>query len=129
MGLSHSVDLIGHLDNPYPILRQADALVLTSQFEAFALVLVEAMVCGVPVVSFDCPFGPSEVLDKGRYGILVPPDNTEALTTAMQRVTRDMALRDDLVSAGYTRARRYDVGRIARQWEELIAADLNESPT
>jgi glycosyltransferase involved in cell wall biosynthesis len=124
MGLSQSVELFGYCDNPYPLLRQADALVLTSQFEAFGLVLVEAMICGVPVVSFDCPFGPSEVLDDGRYGILVPPDNTEALATAMQRVTQDMTLRSDLISAGYARALHYDVGRITRQWEELISATL-----
>jgi glycosyltransferase involved in cell wall biosynthesis len=120
MGLSDRVHLVGHRDNPYPILRQADALVLTSEFEAFALVLVEAMVCGVPVLAVDCPFGPSEVLEGGRHGLLVPPGDPEAFATAMERIATDERLRQDLVASGYERALDYDVARIVRQWQKLI---------
>lgn len=73
MGTSSYVLLPGFL-NPYPVMTRARALVQSSRFEGFSLVLVEALALGAPVVAVDCPSGPSEILDSGRYGILTPPD-------------------------------------------------------
>lgn len=120
LGLEQHVELLGALDNPFPVLRECDSLVLSSRFESFALVLLEAMVCGVPIVSFDCPFGPAEVLADGHFGLLVPPEDVPALADAMVRIVNDGGLRGSLVSRGYKRALEYDVHKIASSWEEVV---------
>ncbi len=77
--------LCGHQDNPLPWIKASDLLVLPSDYEGFGNVLVEAMACGTQVISTDCPNGPAEVLDHGRYGQLVPTGDAGALAHAMQR--------------------------------------------
>lgn len=96
LGLHAHVRFTGGLDNPFPWLARARALALTSRFEAFALVLVEAMALGVPVVAVDCPSGPREVLRNGERGLLIPQNDSEALAAAILRVMTDQALRTQL---------------------------------
>lgn len=120
LGLDGHVDFVGDMANPFPVVRQADALVLASQFEAFALVLVEAMICGVPVLSFDCPFGPGEVLKAGHCGMLVPLNDIDRLAAAMTRIATDETLRCELIERGYERALDFDVTVVTRRWEDLI---------
>jgi glycosyltransferase involved in cell wall biosynthesis len=86
LGIADHVDLAGFARNPLPFMRAADAFVLSSRSEGFGNVLVEAMGCGTPVVSTDCPHGPSDILDNGRYGILVPPRDPSALAPAFEQV-------------------------------------------
>lgn len=121
-GLQHHVFLAGEQKNPFPWMAAADALLLTSRFEAFALVLVEAMVCGTAVISVDCPAGPAEVLVNGKYGLLVPNDDCGAIATAVERVMDDDSLKECLVQDGYLRADDFDVKNIIPQWEALIDA-------
>ena len=78
--------LTGQQNNPLPWIKSADALVLSSDYEGFGNVIVEAMACGTQVIATDCPFGPAEILDNGRYGQLVPVDDREALAEAMEKV-------------------------------------------
>jgi glycosyltransferase involved in cell wall biosynthesis len=75
--------LPGAMDNPYPVLAGASLHVLSSRWEGYPNVLLEALALGVPVVSTDCPHGPSELLDKGRHGRLVPIGDADALASAM----------------------------------------------
>lgn len=86
LGLHEAVDFLGFQENPLPYFRAADAVVLSSYSEGFGNVLVESMGCGTPVISTDCPHGPAEILDHGRYGMLVPPRSPEALAKAMDHV-------------------------------------------
>jgi glycosyltransferase involved in cell wall biosynthesis len=87
--LAGDLDLAGHVSlpgsagNPYPFMKNADLYVLSSRYEGFGMTLVEAMALGTPVVSTDCPCGPSEVLRGGRYGKLVPVGDPAALARAM----------------------------------------------
>ena len=118
--LAHTIKLLGERTNPFPILAKADAAVLSSRFEAFALVLVEALALARPVVSVDCPFGPREVLEDGRYGLLSSPDAPVELAAAMERLITEPNLRAELSRQGLIRARQYDAWRIARTWESLI---------
>jgi glycosyltransferase involved in cell wall biosynthesis len=83
LGITDHVALTGFVENPLPFMRAADAFVLSSRSEGFGNVLVEALGCGVPVVSTDCPHGPSEILAGGKYGILVPPQTPAALACAL----------------------------------------------
>jgi glycosyltransferase involved in cell wall biosynthesis len=87
LGVADAVDFVGYQQNPLPWFRRADAFVLSSRSEGFGNVLVEAMWCGTPVISTNCKHGPSEILDGGRYGVLVPPGDPNAMAAAMDRVT------------------------------------------
>ena len=77
--------LVGHQANPLPWIKASDVLVLSSDYEGFGNVLVEAMGCGIQVISTNCPDGPAEILGGGRYGQLVPCNSPEALAYAMNR--------------------------------------------
>lgn len=122
LGIAGEVTLVGERKNPFPWIRAADALVLTSRFEAFALVLVEAMVCGTPVVSVDCPAGPAEVLNNGEYGLLVPNNNSTALADAIERLMDNSELCQNFVTRGYERAAVFDIKQIVKEWQSLIDA-------
>jgi len=82
-GLSHRVILAGFASNPFSAMARADVFVLPSRDEPFGNVLLEAMALGVPVVASRCPGGPSDILERGRWGHLVPPDDPEALAEAV----------------------------------------------
>jgi glycosyltransferase involved in cell wall biosynthesis len=79
LGLSDAVAMPGYLENPYAAMSRAAAFVLTSRWEGSPNVLVEAMACGTPVLSTDCPNGPAEILEGGRHGPLVPMGNAQAV--------------------------------------------------
>ena len=85
LGLHDAVDFLGFQDNPLPYFRRASAFVLSSYAEGFGNVLVEAMGCGTPVIATNCEHGPAEILDDGRYGVLVEPRNAQALADAMDQ--------------------------------------------
>ena len=81
----------GFVPNPLPYMRAADAFVLSSRSEGFGNVIVEAMGCGTPVISTDCPHGPADILVHGEFGILVPPRDPEALAPAFNRILDERA--------------------------------------
>lgn len=83
LGLSECVELPGFTDNPFAWLSRASLFAHSAKWEGFGNVLVEALACGCPVVSTDCPSGPSEILDGGKYGKLSPVGDPEALAEAM----------------------------------------------
>ncbi|WP_319535989.1 glycosyltransferase [uncultured Vibrio sp.] len=75
LGLSHRVHFLGFQDNPYPFIKQADMLVLASDSEGLPTVLIESLICGTPVISTDCPCGPSEILVDDLKEYLIPITN------------------------------------------------------
>jgi glycosyltransferase involved in cell wall biosynthesis len=83
LGVSADVALPGFVINPLPYMKRAAVLVLSSVYEGLPGVLIEAMACGCPVVSTDCPSGPAEILDRGAYGKLVPMGDDTALAEAI----------------------------------------------
>ena len=82
--------------------------------------LIEAMACGAPVVSTDCPSGPGETITQEVNGLLVPPADPEALSGAILRVLEDKELARRLSRNGRVRAEDFRVERIVRQYEELF---------
>jgi glycosyltransferase involved in cell wall biosynthesis len=86
LDLSDAVDFVGFHANALPFFRQADAFLLSYRCEGFGNVIVEALGCGTPVISTRCDHGPSEILEHGRYGVLVEPQNPAALADAMDQV-------------------------------------------
>lgn len=109
-----TVTLAGHIDNPFPVIAGAGAFVLTSVRESFGNVLVEALCLGVPVISTDCPHGPAEILDAGRYGLLVPVGDAAALASAVRRLAYDGEIREQLATQGPERADAFSLERHCR---------------
>jgi glycosyltransferase involved in cell wall biosynthesis len=87
LGVGDAVDFLGFQENPLPYFRRSDVFVMSSYAEGFGNVLVEAMGCGTPVIATNCEHGPAEILDDGRYGVLVEPQNAQALADAMGKVS------------------------------------------
>jgi glycosyltransferase involved in cell wall biosynthesis len=83
LGIAATVDFVGFQDNPLPWFRRSDAFVLSSRTEGFGIALAEAMGCGTPVISTDSGHGPAEILARGRYGVLVPPQDPAAMAAAL----------------------------------------------
>jgi glycosyltransferase involved in cell wall biosynthesis len=89
LGLGGRVDLPGYISNPFSHVARADLFVLSSRFEGFCNALLEALVVGTPAVSTDCPSGPREILDGGRYGRLVPIGKPQLLAEAILQTLDD----------------------------------------
>lgn len=85
LGMQEDIRMPGFADNPYRYMSHADLFVLSSDYEGLPTVLIEALACGCPVVSTDCPSGPREILDAGVFGELVPCGDHEQLAVAMAR--------------------------------------------
>jgi glycosyltransferase involved in cell wall biosynthesis len=83
LGISEDVSLPGFVDNPYAYMKYAKGFVLSSRWEGLPTVLVEAMACGCSVISTNCPSGPQEILEDGKYGAIVPVEDPSALCHAM----------------------------------------------
>jgi glycosyltransferase involved in cell wall biosynthesis len=86
LGITDDVELPGFVESPYAYMAHADLFAFTSRWEGLGFVLIEALAVGTPVVSTDCPSGPSEILAGGRYGPLVDVGDSEALANAMLEV-------------------------------------------
>lgn len=95
MGLTDAVSLPGFAANPFPRIQAASILAVSSDREGFGNVIVEAMALGTPVVSTDCPHGPSEILEDGRWGRLVPVGDPEALAAVLLDTLRGAPVAQD----------------------------------
>jgi glycosyltransferase involved in cell wall biosynthesis len=89
LGLEKDTSLAGFVANPYPYMTRASIFVLSSCWEGLPGVLIEALYCGLPLVSTDCPSGPREILADGRYGRLIPVGDAKALARAIHMTLRD----------------------------------------
>ena len=118
LGLGGRVALPGFVADPYPWFRSADLFVLSSQWEGFGNVLVEALECGVPVVSTDCQSGPAEILEHGRHGRLVPTSDPRALARAMEVSLAQAPDRAALMA----RAQDFSVAKISQQYLDYFDA-------
>lgn len=112
--------LNGRTDNVENEYCESSMYVLSSRFEGFGIVLLEAMACGLPIVSFDCPWGPRSIIINQQDGLLVDNGNVEALASAMMRVISDDNLRQKLASSALANVRRFKLEEIANQWKQLF---------
>jgi len=116
LGVREKIWMPGFVTEPFPYMSHADVFALSSRVESLSLVLIEAMACGTPVVSTDCPNGPSEVLVDGEYGELVPVADPKSLKNALERTLTEPIDREKLQQ----RARDFSVDRATVQYENLF---------
>jgi glycosyltransferase involved in cell wall biosynthesis len=116
LGVAADVSLPGFDPNPFAFMARADLFVLSSAWEGFGRVLPEAMACGCPVVSTDCPSGPTEILEGGVYGPLVPVGDDVALAAAIAASLDGAVDRDRLRERGA----HFSMARCAERFLELI---------
>ena len=101
-------------------LLDSSVFVLSSRFEGFGMALVEAMACGLPVVSFDCKSGPSEIISDGEDGFLVMPTDVDGLADKLAVLIQDQNMRERFGKNAYQHSSRYDINDIVQQWEQLF---------
>ena len=127
LGLGEDVKLHGFVRNPYALMRKASCFVLPSLFEGFGNVLVEALAMGCPVVSTDCPTGPTEILDGGKWGTLVPVGDYEAMAVAiLEKLDID---RKDNSSLLNSYLERFELEVILSQYLDMIIPDNDRGET
>ena len=116
LGIAGDVAFPGFTMNPFPYMSQAAAFVLSSAWEGAPGALIEAMACGCPVVSTDCPSGPAEILADGQYGPLVPVGDDRALADAIVTVLEKRPDPERL----QTRASMFSVERVADRYLDVM---------
>ncbi|MER7950050.1 glycosyltransferase [Streptomyces sp. NPDC096079] len=125
LGLGGQVFLMGTVTPMEPEWAKGSLAAVTSQRESFGMTIVEAMRCGLPVVSTDCPHGPGEIIEDGVDGRLVPVDDVAAVAAALRAYVEDEELRAEAGKAALAASERFDPKRIAARhealWEELVA--------
>lgn len=120
LGISDKVDFIGFQKNPYKYIAKATMFVLPSSWEGFCVVIVEAMACGVPVISTDCPSGPGELITNNINGLLVPVNDIDAMADAILRLLNNTSLRRRLAEAGRKRAEDFRVEKMIEAYQKLF---------
>lgn len=98
----------------------ASVFAFSSRFEGFGMVLIEAMACGVPCVSFDCPCGPSDIIRSGEDGFLVPNNDTVAFTQHLSQLIENHELRLKMGAQSKINVQRYLPEVVVKQWDELF---------
>lgn len=118
--ISNWIDFVGFKPNPYAWIAKANIFVLSSDDEGFPNVLLEAMACGTPVISTDCPSGPNEIIANGKNGVLVPTGNEKALAKAIITLLKDGNLRKKYSMESKKKAEDFRIDKILSQYERLF---------
>ncbi|MBI5787879.1 MAG: glycosyltransferase [Candidatus Schekmanbacteria bacterium] len=120
LGISEMVSFLGFQKNPYKYMAKSDLFILSSLWEGFGNVIVEAMCCKVPVIATDCPYGPGEIIFQGKNGILVSIKNENNLAEAILKIAKDESLRVKMAEAGSIRAEDFDVKKVIKEYEDMF---------
>jgi glycosyltransferase involved in cell wall biosynthesis len=114
------IQLSGPVDDVSREYLNSSVFVLTSRFEGFGLVIIEAMSCGVPVVAFSCKMGPDEIITNGEDGYLVSVGDVDGLANQLCSLIENQELRNQFGTAAYENSQRYSIDKVANQWKCLF---------
>lgn len=124
----NSLNMNIHIHQPtdriFDAYRESSVLASTSLFEPFGLVIPEAMSCGLPVVAYNCPFGPSSILSDGNDGFLIQNNDQQAYADRLCQLMSDGALRSQMGKAASITSRRYEAKQIMPQWKTLFSQEV-----
>ncbi len=120
LGIADCVEWMGWVDNIHAVMATCDVFTFASTYEGFGNVLVEAMACGLPVVSTDCPGGPREILEGGKHGFLVPIRDHVAIADAVESLATDPAVYADYKKRALERAESFDVASVAERYLKIL---------
>ena len=126
-GLSNTIKLNGPVNQIREKYQESSIFVLSSRFEGLPLVLMEAMSCGLPPVSFTCPCGPKDIIHDGEDGILCENGDTESLAAGICRLIEDEQLRKEMGRKAAQRIQRFTIDRIMQQWDQLFQELVRKS--
>ncbi len=124
--LTERIFLPGFHQNSKEALTNLELFVITSHFEGFCLVIVEAMAQKVPVISFDCPSGPAELIENNVNGSLIAADDEESMINQMRQLMLNKSERERLAEAGHTSINRFSLPEIINEWEGLFKEIIDE---
>lgn len=120
-----------HLNGPTDNIKQeylnSSLFVFSSRFEGFGMVLIEAMACGLPVISFDCPCGPKDIVRHQEDGLLVPSGDVAKLSDVIHKMLSDDTLRHQMASKAIVNVRRFVLSEIAERWRDLFESTFNKN--
>ena len=119
-GLVDRIALPGNSPRPVSWVEEADLFVMSSRYEGFGNVVVEAMQAGLPVVSYDCNFGPRDIIAHGEDGLLVKPESVSDLADSLARMMADPALRKRLATKARKTSQRFNRAAIVSLWDSLV---------
>lgn len=125
-GLQNNVFLMGFSNDMESALRQSSIFAFSSLVEGFALVIVEAMECGLPAVSYQCPCGPKDIITNGKDGFLVPVNDEQMLAERICSLIENEDLRRQMAFEAKLRAQYYHVESIAQRWMKLFEEVLSK---
>lgn len=120
LGLEDRVEMLPHSKNMTEQYRQASIYAMASRYEGFPLVLLEAMASALPIVSFDCPRGPSDIITPQETGILVPDNDIEAFAQALDSLMIDAHLRHSMSQKALEKSIRYTPQHILKEWTQAL---------
>ncbi|PRY01481.1 glycosyltransferase family 4 protein [Allonocardiopsis opalescens] len=125
LGLDNNAAIMKRTDDLPGELAKGSVLAVSSRVEGFGMTIIESFACGVPVVSFDCPHGPGEIITHGADGLLVPPGDVQGLAAGLLRLIDDPALRTRMGAAALAAAEDYRPAAVTARWEEFLAERLS----
>jgi glycosyltransferase involved in cell wall biosynthesis len=125
LGIEHRVTFAPFSDDPYSMYSECGIFVLSSRFEGLPFVLIEAMTCGAPCISFDCPNGPREVIRNGVNGLLVPAESVDALASAIVKLGESPMLRHRIGNAARSVSKKYTEPLVAARWHEVFYGHMS----
>jgi len=118
--LEDHVDLPGFINNPWHIIKSADLFILSSHWEGFGNVIVEAMACGTAVIATDCNYGPSEIIEEGKEGLLVPVGDVVSMQKAIIYLLKDDLRREQIVKAAKIKAQKFETVTVTKKYQTVF---------
>ncbi|SDO05795.1 glycosyltransferase [Alkalicoccus daliensis] len=125
LNIEDRVVFLGFKSNPYKYMRLADLFILSSKWEGFGHVIVEAMASEVPVISTNCKSGPDEIIEENRYGVLVPVSNIGILASESIELLKNNEMRRKYLIEGGKRAKFFDAKKIVKDYESCFKEILS----